>query len=53
MINLPKKGAQESSDEETSEAFLDVGAVECECAINVQLQGDQKEMTWSDAPGNP
>ena len=40
---------QEGSEEERLGFFPDVPEVECECAINVQLKGDERQMTWTDS----
>lgn len=44
---------QEGSEEERLGFFPDVPEVECECAINVQLKGDERQMTWTDSSSCP
>ena len=41
--------ASQESEEERLGFFPDVPEVECECAINVQLKGDERQMTWTDS----
>ena len=41
--------SEELSEEERLGFFPDVPEVECECAINVQLKGDERQMTWTDS----
>lgn len=49
LSSLTTLVASQESEEERLGFFPDVPEVECECAINVQLKGDERQMTWTDS----
>ena len=49
LSSLATLVASQESEEERLGFFPDVPEVECECAINVQLKGDERQMTWTDS----
>ena len=49
LMTLVASQEDDISEEERLGFFPDVPEVECECAINVQLKGDERQMTWTDS----
>ena len=51
LIHFSFEDSSESSEEERLGFYPGVETVYCECAINVILKGDARDLTFAEAPG--